>query len=164
MGSLRTATMSCSVLWAQCRARHVDSEREKVKSLSRVQLFETPWTVAYQAPLSMEFSRQEWVAISFSRGSSPPRDRTRVSLIAGRHFTICATREAMLTVPGGYWMNESRFGQGWDQIGGEASGQFMAASPERRHKSRRENGVIWSSLCSLEHRVDTNSFPRSWVL
>ena len=30
----------------------------KVKSLSRVRLFETPWTVAYQAPLSMGFSRQ----------------------------------------------------------------------------------------------------------
>ena len=30
----------------------------KVKSLSRVQLFATPWTVAYQAPPSMGFSRQ----------------------------------------------------------------------------------------------------------
>ena len=30
----------------------------KVNSLSRVQLFATPWTVAYQAPLSMGFSRQ----------------------------------------------------------------------------------------------------------
>ena len=29
-----------------------------VKSLSRVRLFVTPWTVAYQAPLSMGFSRQ----------------------------------------------------------------------------------------------------------
>ena len=29
------------------------------KLLSRVQLFATPWTVAHQAPLSMEFSRQE---------------------------------------------------------------------------------------------------------
>ena len=29
------------------------------KLLSRVRLFVTPWTVAYQAPLSMEFSRQE---------------------------------------------------------------------------------------------------------
>ena len=29
-----------------------------VKSLSRVRLFETPWTVAYQAPLSRGFSRQ----------------------------------------------------------------------------------------------------------
>ena len=32
----------------------------KVKSLSRVQLFATPWTVAYQAPPPMEFSRQEY--------------------------------------------------------------------------------------------------------
>ena len=32
----------------------------KVKSLSRVRLFETPWTVASQAPLSMGFSRQEY--------------------------------------------------------------------------------------------------------
>ena len=32
----------------------------KVKSLSRVLLLETPWTAAYQAPLSMGFSRQEY--------------------------------------------------------------------------------------------------------
>ena len=32
----------------------------KVKSLSRVRLFETPWTAAYQAPPSMGFSRQEY--------------------------------------------------------------------------------------------------------
>ena len=38
----------------------------KVKSLSRVQLFATPWTVARQAPLSMEFSRQEyWSGLPF---------------------------------------------------------------------------------------------------
>ena len=36
----------------------------------------------------------EWVAISFSRGSSWPRDRTQVSCIAGRCFTLWATREA----------------------------------------------------------------------
>ena len=35
----------------------------------------------------------EWVAISFSRGSSQPRDWTRVSHIVGRRFTILATRE-----------------------------------------------------------------------
>ena len=31
-----------------------------VQSLSHVQLFETPWTVVLQAPVSMEFSRQEY--------------------------------------------------------------------------------------------------------
>ena len=38
----------------------------EVKSLSRVRLFATPWTVAYQAPRSMEFSRQEyWSGLPF---------------------------------------------------------------------------------------------------
>ena len=35
----------------------------------------------------------EWVAISFSRGSSWPRDRTRVSCIVDRRFTVWATGE-----------------------------------------------------------------------
>ena len=35
-------------------------ERKKVKSLSRVRPFAIPWTIAYQAPPSMEFSRQEY--------------------------------------------------------------------------------------------------------
>ena len=44
-----------------------------MKSLSRVQLFVTPWTVAYQAPLSMGFSRQEcWSGLPFpSPGDLP---------------------------------------------------------------------------------------------
>ena len=133
---------------------------EWVKSLIRVRLFAIPWTVAYQAPPSMGFSRQEywsgllcllpgdlpqprieptsltfpvlaggflsevaqscptlcdpvdcslsgssvhgifqarvleWTAISFSRGSSWPRNRTQVSRIAGRRFAVWATREA----------------------------------------------------------------------
>ena len=36
----------------------------------------------------------EWVAFSFSRGSSQPRDRTQVSHTAGRFFTSWVTREA----------------------------------------------------------------------
>ena len=43
----------------------------KVKSPSRVRLFATPWTVAYQAPPSMGFSRQEyWSGLPFPS----PRD------------------------------------------------------------------------------------------
>ena len=44
-----------------------------VKSLSCVQLFATPWTVARQAPLSMGFSRQEyWSGLPFpSPGDLP---------------------------------------------------------------------------------------------
>ena len=45
----------------------------KVKSLSRVRLFVTPWTVAYQAPPFMGFSRQEhWSGLPFpSPGDLP---------------------------------------------------------------------------------------------
>ena len=44
-----------------------------MKSLSRVRLFATPWTVAHQAPLSMGFSRQEyWSGLPFpSPGDLP---------------------------------------------------------------------------------------------
>ena len=38
---------------------------------------------------------QEWIAISFSKASSQPRDRTWVSHIAGRFFTLWATREPL---------------------------------------------------------------------
>ena len=38
----------------------------KVKSLSHVRLFATPWTVGYQAPPSVGFSRQEyWSGLAF---------------------------------------------------------------------------------------------------
>ena len=40
----------------------------------------------------------EWVAISFSRGSSWPRDRTRVSHLVDRCFTDWATREVQLLI------------------------------------------------------------------
>ena len=40
----------------------------------------------------------EWVAISFSRGSSRPRDQTWVSHILGRRFTILVTREVPLII------------------------------------------------------------------
>ena len=45
----------------------------EAKSLSRVRLFVTPWTVAYQAPLSLGFSRQEyWSGLPFpSPGDLP---------------------------------------------------------------------------------------------
>ena len=47
-------------------AQHCLLLKVKVKLLIRVRLFVTPWTIAYQAPLSMRFSRQEyWSGLSF---------------------------------------------------------------------------------------------------
>ena len=50
--------------WIQNTKRK--KKEKKVKLLSHVQLFATPWTVAYQAPPSMGFSRQEyWSGLLF---------------------------------------------------------------------------------------------------
>ena len=52
-----------SIVKELCLFNHRGRE---VKSLSRVRLFVTPWTVDYQASLSMEFSRQEyWNGLPF---------------------------------------------------------------------------------------------------
>ena len=49
----------------------------KVKSLSRVWLFATRWTLAYQAPRSMEFSRQEyWSGLPFPSPGELPNPGT----------------------------------------------------------------------------------------
>ena len=61
--------------------------------LSHVQLFVTPWTVAHQASLSMEFSRQKyWSGLPFppSEDSSDPGiESTSLAspALAGRFFT-----------------------------------------------------------------------------
>ena len=54
-------------------SRKNDILKVKVKSLSRVHLFATPWTVAHQAPPSVGFSRQEyWSGLPFpSPGDLP---------------------------------------------------------------------------------------------
>ena len=46
----------------------------KVKLLSPVRLFATPWTVAYEVPPSMEFSRQEyWSGLLLPNPGIEPR-------------------------------------------------------------------------------------------
>ena len=64
-------------------------------SLSYVQLFARPWIVAHQSYGILQARILEWVVILFSRGSSRPRYKTQVSHIAGRFFTVRATREAL---------------------------------------------------------------------
>ena len=54
--------------WQEYTERKV----RKGKLLSHVRLFVIPWTVAYQAPPSMGFSRQEfWSGLPFKRSSRP---------------------------------------------------------------------------------------------
>ena len=74
-------------------------------SLSYAHLFVAPWTVAHQAPLSMGFlqaSILEWFTMLSFRGSSQPRDQAQASRIAGRFFTLWATRESLIIMVAGF--------------------------------------------------------------
>ena len=58
----------------------VDQVSKQVKSLSHVRLFVTPWTLAYQAPPSMGFSRQEyWSGVPFPSPGDLPHPGIRHS-------------------------------------------------------------------------------------
>ena len=70
-----------------------------LSSFSHVWLFQTPWTIAWPGSSVhgiFQARIQLWVVILFSRGSSWIRDQTLVSCIAGRFFTIWATREDII--------------------------------------------------------------------
>ena len=64
-----------------------------MKSLSHVLLFATPWTIAYQVPLSMGFPRQEyWSALPFSSPEDLPHPGIKLMFLVspalvGRFFT-----------------------------------------------------------------------------
>ena len=59
-GLASTDRQEIKILYSIC------ASYEHVQSLSRVQLFVPPWTIACQAPLSMEFRRQEyWSGLPF---------------------------------------------------------------------------------------------------
>ena len=80
--------------------------KAKVKSLSRVPLFETPWTAAYQAPLSMGFSRQKY-------WNGVPLPFPRECFLCSKYiFFPGLTHWMLITTPGiyrwGLWGAESR--------------------------------------------------------
>ena len=103
---------------------------------SCVQLFAAPWTVACQASLSMGFSRQEyWNGLPFpSPGNHPsPGIKPWVSCIAGRLFTIWASRAR--------WLNW----RGWFRKG-EA---FWPEVPLRFWSFMKSVGYIFCLLLSM---------------
>ena len=60
---------------------HRCTPKVKVKSLSRVRFFATPWTVAYQVPPSMGFSRQEcWSGLPFPSPGDLPNQGSNLGL------------------------------------------------------------------------------------
>ena len=68
----------------------IAKKKRKVKSLNRVQLCDPMDCSLPGSSVHGIFQARvlEWVAISFSKGSSQPRARTRVSRIVDRCFTV----------------------------------------------------------------------------
>ena len=90
----------------------------------------------------------EWVAILFSRGSSLPRDWTRVSCIADRLFKISATREVLFA----YWPYENKM---------DSSVQLsrsVVSDSLRSHEPQHAKPPCPSPTL----RVYPNSCPSSW--
>ena len=88
----------------------------KVKSLSRVRLFATTWTVAHQAPPSMGFSGQEyWSGLSFpSAGNLPdPGIEPRSPALQADALTSEPPGK-----PNGLYFREKKRIMDWDFLGG----------------------------------------------
>ena len=98
----------------------------------------------------------EWVAISFSRGSSWPRDWTQVSYIAGRLFTIWATPcvSSMLT-SGGTWEMNVALGA-WRMVGQVGNSGFAGIDHVYLRKFISESyspSRNWGQKYCLPYRV-----------
>ena len=84
----------------------------KVKSLSHVRLFVTPWTVVYQAPPSMGFSRQEyWSGLPFPSSGDLPMNlglpHCRQMLYRLSHQRSQLKRKLGLILMGGAMLSKS---------------------------------------------------------
>ena len=114
----------------------------------------------------------EWGVISFSRGSSLPRDWTQVSSISGRHFNLWATREVYghsnlhQTSSQGHQMNreKNKVLSGWSEEVQQANPCLLEMWPGRpqpvcrggfshlRGHTRLDDGVREERLMSTEQK------------
>ena len=102
-----------------------------IKLLSRVQLFATPWTVAYQAPLSMGFSRQQyWSGLPFPS----PRDLPNPGIEPG---SPASQTDALSSEPPGKSIEKN------DLFAGSRSSQKIRPE-DKSTKSRSRVGI---SMC-----------------
>ena len=126
----------------QCLTGQWLVQSESVNHSSHVGLFATPWTVDPSVRVISQASILEWVAISYSRGSSQPRDQTRVSFIVGRLFTISAIRVWSRYLIFVTWVNEYS-SQPWTQ--------WIWALPWNMVENMEESSTICTAESSCLH-------------
>ena len=93
----------------------------------------------------------EWVAMPFSRGSSRPRDHTQVSCIAGRFFTVRATREALCKYVKQIPSCDSEMSRGHPKLG--------LKGPKGTSYIRPERAQMPGHLCSVADLVISAQRP-----
>ena len=119
-------------------------------ALCRVWLFATPWTVAHQAPLSMEFSRKEyWSRLPFSSPGDLPEPRIKPAspvspALAGRSVPLCPQQR-------GYWKGVAE---------PQKKPGFWPLEVKSSSQGQRQ-GLITQSFCAIEflkYKRDRESF------
>ena len=119
--------------WIAISFSNAGKWKVKVKFLSRVQLFPTPWTAAYQVPLSMGFSRQEY-------WSGVPLPSPMIRLVF--------TKFQLLTAVPSVNRSERLWLQSWLTISSPRPGRGQCS-----HKMKplnRNELCLWISLLYLE--------------
>ena len=121
--------------------------------------FLTPWIVACQALLSMEFSRQEyWNGLPFSTPGDLPDPGTEPTslvaslVLAGRFFTFSATREALIYLSPLKWQFTATGCKWTEATSADASGMYRVPLPQGPHaqlatcNAWHEHQCLWSSI------------------
>ena len=87
----------------------------------------------------------EWVARSSPRGSSQPRDQTQVSCIAGRFFTIWATREVHPKMSMNWWLGKREMKSGYKILfqGNENVLKLTVVTAAQLCKYTRDYGIVY---------------------
>ena len=131
------------------RARSLQLEKLKVKSLSCVQLFATPWTVAYQAPQSMEFSRQEyWRGLPFPSPGDLPNPG-----IEARSPSLQA--DALPSEPPGKALEKTH--TKWQRSSTANLNNLLK-------KIKKEVHSEWFNLCDIIEKEKTRKKSDRWLL
>ena len=126
------------------------------KSLSRVQLCDPmDCSLSGYSVHGIFLARVlEWISISFSRGSSQPRNWTRVSHISGRCFTVWATREAFI-----FYINTDYYTQLLSQVSSLSYSNLLYSHGFLLiYLSRNERGVFLFSITVVIFLLDATSY------
>ena len=117
----------------------------KVKSLSHVQLFVTPWTVAYQAPLYMRFSRREdWSGLPFPSPGDLPNPGIEPGSPALEADALPS--EPPGKSPGSFQMNQLFASGRWPKYWSFS----LSISPSKEHPDLISFRMDWLDLLALQ--------------